>query len=154
MALVDLGLPDSFRVETIRRIQERVPDLAVIAFTGLDDEAMAVEALAAGAQDYLVKGQQDLGLMMRAVRYAIERKRLENAHVQLNRELTNALAEIRALNSTLPLCVNCKSVRNDGGYWERIEEYIRARTRSAVSHVLCPAYAQGLYGDYVVDLPS
>lgn len=75
--LIDLSLPDAHGRESYYRIQEGAPDLPVVAMTGNDDERLAAELVAAGAQDYLIKGQVDARLLSRAMRYAIERKRSE-----------------------------------------------------------------------------
>jgi PAS domain S-box-containing protein len=76
-ALVDLGLPDSSGLGTVMRLQEHAPHLAVVVFTGSDDDQLALDAAKVGAQDYLVKGRVGLDLLRRSLRYAIERKRIE-----------------------------------------------------------------------------
>ncbi len=73
VALLDLSLPDSSELNIVVQIHSRFPDLALIVLTGLDDESMGVEAVRQGAQDYLVKGQLDLNLLIKSIRYAIER---------------------------------------------------------------------------------
>jgi signal transduction histidine kinase len=75
VALLDLNLPDSQGMETFERLHDAAPDLPVVVLTGHNDEAAAVEAVQKGAQDYLVKGQVDGNLLVRSVRYAIERQR-------------------------------------------------------------------------------
>jgi serine phosphatase RsbU (regulator of sigma subunit) len=75
--LLDLGLPDASGFEVLHAVLEAAPNSAVLVLTGLDDEQTGVEALASGAQDYLVKGQVDGSLLGRAIRYARERKRLD-----------------------------------------------------------------------------
>lgn len=77
IVLLDLSLPDAQGRDTFHRIQAGALDLPVVALTGNDDEHLARELVAAGAQDYLVKGQVDALLLARALRYAIERKRSE-----------------------------------------------------------------------------
>ena len=74
--LLDLGLPDSGGLESLIKITQKAPDLPVVVFTGLQDEAMGLEAIKRGAQDYLVKGQINTGVIQRVVQYAIERKRV------------------------------------------------------------------------------
>ena len=75
IALLDLSLPDSQGFETFCDLQGECAEVPIIVLTGLDDEALALEAVQAGAQDYLVKGEEDSRLLVRAMRYAIERKR-------------------------------------------------------------------------------
>ncbi|MBF5095341.1 diguanylate cyclase [Azospirillum sp. INR13] len=77
VVLLDLSLPDSFGLETVTRLHADAPSLPLVVLTGYDDEDFALEILAHGAQDYLVKGQTDGPLMWRAVQHAMARKRLE-----------------------------------------------------------------------------
>ena len=75
--LLDLGLPDSQGLETFTRVYAQAPNVPIVVLTGLNDAEQAVEAVKAGAQDYLVKGEVSGGLLVRAIRYAIERKQAE-----------------------------------------------------------------------------
>jgi PAS domain S-box-containing protein len=77
--LLDLGLPESQGLDTLSRVLAEAPRAPVVVITGLDDEGTAYEAVAEGAQDYLVKGRVDGELLVRAMRYAIERQRAEEA---------------------------------------------------------------------------
>lgn len=79
MIVLDLGLPDAGGVEAVRKVQLAAPAVPLVVLTGLDDEASAIEALHAGAQDYLIKGQMNTSLLVRALRYAIERHGLQMA---------------------------------------------------------------------------
>lgn len=75
--LLDLSLPDSQNLYTLRRIQQAAPYTPIVILSGNDNELMAIEAVRAGAQDYLTKGSDNLGSMLRrSLRYAIERFRL------------------------------------------------------------------------------
>lgn len=76
LVLLDLTLPDADRSETLARVFGKELDTPVVVLTGIDDELLADEALKRGAQDYLVKGQISSQLLVRAIRYAIERHRL------------------------------------------------------------------------------
>ncbi len=77
--LLDLSLPDSHGMDTVRAARAAAGLTPIVVMTGLDDEQKALEALRCGAQDYLVKGQHDGRLLVRALRYARERARIETA---------------------------------------------------------------------------
>lgn len=77
--LLDLGLPDVEGMSAVRRAKAAAPRVPLVVLTGLDDESVAALALQEGAQDYLVKGQIEPRGLLRALRYAIERKILEEA---------------------------------------------------------------------------
>jgi len=77
IVLLDLSLPDSNSLDTVRRIHRDARRTPIVVLTGFADEARGVEAVRQGAQDYLVKGQADSRLLVRAIRYAIERQRIE-----------------------------------------------------------------------------
>ena len=79
VVLLDLSLPDSQGIDTFNRLNDICPDIPIIVMTGNNDEELAVTVVQAGAQDYLVKGQVDAPLLIRAIRYAIERNRLRMA---------------------------------------------------------------------------
>ena len=75
VVLLDLGLPDAQGLPTYHRMRHVQPDLPVIVLTGTDDQELAVIAVRDGAQDFLVKGLFNQGLLTRAIRYAIERQK-------------------------------------------------------------------------------
>jgi PAS domain S-box-containing protein len=77
VALLDLGLPDSQGLSTFTKLRQAAPDLAVVVLTGNSDQELAISALQEGAQDYLVKGHVDVNVLVRAMRYAVERKAAE-----------------------------------------------------------------------------
>ena len=79
VVLLDLTLPDARGLETVARVRATAPHLPIVVLTGLDDEALAVRAVQAGAQDYLVKGTVTGAGVRRAVRHAVERQRLFEA---------------------------------------------------------------------------
>ena len=79
VVLLDLGLPDSSGADTVVRLHRQEPDVPVVVLTGLEDEAVGLQALQEGAQDYLVKNQLQASLLGRSIRYAIERHRIAAA---------------------------------------------------------------------------
>lgn len=76
IVLLDLSLPDADGLETILKLREQELDVPVVILTGHDDEELAVEAMQVGAQDYLVKGEINRQMLVRSLRYALERHRL------------------------------------------------------------------------------
>jgi phosphoserine phosphatase RsbU/P len=91
IVLLDLSLPDSHGLETFVRAHREFPNVPIIVMSGLDDERVAVNAVHEGAQDYLVKGQVSGPLLVRAMRYALERKRTSD-------QLARYADELRARN--------------------------------------------------------
>ena len=77
--LLDLGLPDAQGLEAVRRAHAAARRIPLVVLTGLDDEALAAQALQEGAQEHLIKGQIDTRGLLRALRYAVERKTMEEA---------------------------------------------------------------------------
>jgi serine phosphatase RsbU (regulator of sigma subunit) len=100
--LLDLGLPDARGLDAVRRLHEQLPDVAVVVLTGLSDEYLGAAAVRAGAQDYLVKGQVDGLLLHRVIRYAVERRRLEDTQRQLTEARIVARENARLERGLLP----------------------------------------------------
>jgi two-component system, sensor histidine kinase and response regulator len=92
LILLDLGLPDVEALSAVRRAHIAAPLAPLVVLTGMDDESLAVQALHEGAQDYLIKGQISTQGLLRALRYAIERKVMQ---VELNRARDAALESVR-----------------------------------------------------------
>jgi serine phosphatase RsbU (regulator of sigma subunit) len=101
--LLDLGLPDGQGLDVVRELLTEAADVAVICFTGLNDERSGAAAVAAGAQDYLVKGQVDGDLLNRSIRYAMERRRAEEQSRQLYASQLRAQEYARLERGLLPL---------------------------------------------------
>jgi PAS domain S-box-containing protein len=77
-----------------------------------------------------------------------ERKQAEKEREELILKLENALSEVKKLSGLIPICASCKNIRNDKGYWEKVEVYIRDRSEADFSHDICPDCAQKLYPEY------
>jgi serine phosphatase RsbU (regulator of sigma subunit) len=103
--LLDLGLPDTGELQELRGVRwlaEHMPPLAVVVLTGVADEHLGAEAVRAGAQDYLVKGQVDGAMLNRVIRYAIERLRSEEVQRQLREAQIYARENSRLERGLLP----------------------------------------------------
>jgi hypothetical protein len=78
-----------------------------------------------------------------------DRKKTEEEREQLITQLEEALGEIKTLSGFLPICSSCKRIRDDKGYWNQIESYIRDHSEAEFSHGICPECAKKLYPDFV-----
>jgi len=96
-----------------------------------------------------------LRLFGAAVGYLYTRKRAEEERKNLILELKDALANIKTLKGMLPICAHCKKIRDDKGYWNRIEKYIEDHSQAEFSHGLCPDCRKELYPSLpsVEDIP-
>ncbi len=85
------------------------------------------------------------GFAVGIVRDISERKRMEEEKEELIRQLQDALSRVKKLSGLLPICASCKKIRDDKGYWNQIETYIRAHSEADFSHGICPECAKKLY---------
>ena len=81
--LLDLGLPDAGGIDAVARLSNEAPEIPIVVLTGRDDSALGLRAVREGAQDFLVKDRVDGPLLDRSLRYAVERKRAEQALARL-----------------------------------------------------------------------
>lgn len=115
LILLDLWLPDSQGLETLKQAKDTVPTLPIIVLTSINDRALAIEAVRQDAQDYLVKGQFDGELLVRAINYAIERQRVKaelQQQIERERLMGRMLEQIRqSLNLDTILQTTVEEVR-------------------------------------------
>lgn len=149
LVISDLTVPDSRGLQTFHALREASPRTPIILLTGMDDETMAVQAMQEGAQDYLIKGEITSNLLQRAARYAIERNTLIQERLKLITGLTEAMSKVKMLTGLLPICAGCKKIRNDNGYWEQVENYLKAHSDIEFTHGFCPDCMQRLYPEFV-----
>ncbi len=118
--MLDLSLPDAEGLETLERTHAHAPNLPIVVLTGLDDEALAVRAVREGAQDYLVKGQVTGQVLVRAMRYATERKRaleeLRKSEEYFRSLIENALDIITVLDQAGEIRYSSPSLERILGY--------------------------------------
>jgi PleD family two-component response regulator len=103
-----------------------------------------IEGMEAGADDFLTK-PVDADLLRVRLRAGERILRLERGLAERNRVLETALGEVKKLSGLLPICANCKKIRDDQGYWHQVEHYIKERSDADFTHALCPSCMTELY---------
>jgi DNA-binding response OmpR family regulator len=139
LALLDWEMPGLQGPEVIQRIRNRPSPLPtyVILLTSRDSYADIVQGLRAGADDYVVKPANEDELIAR-VSVGARVVRLQTALAERVRSLEEALANVKALQTLLPMCAYCKSIRNDQNYWEKVETYFTQHSNVSFTHSYCP----------------
>jgi response regulator RpfG family c-di-GMP phosphodiesterase len=111
--------------------------------TESDDQSAGLEI---GADSYMTRpiANRELLARVQAMARIITAERERDRLIE---KLQKAAAEIKILSALLPICANCKKIRDDNGYWEQIETYISDHSNTLFSHSICPECMKKLYGD-------
>lgn len=146
LAILDWMMPEMDGLEVVRRVRAEKAGLQpyVIMLTTKGEKEDVVAGLEAGADDYLTKPFHPAELRARV---DVGRRLLETQD-QLARqvcELRQALDDIKTLQGILPICMHCKKIRNDKGYWEQVEGYISHHSEALFTHSICPECMQKHY---------
>jgi sigma-B regulation protein RsbU (phosphoserine phosphatase) len=132
--IADWMMPVMDGLELCRRIRsERSSYVYMILLTGKDRKEDAVKGLDAGADDY--------------IRKPFEWDELR-ARIRAGERILGLLDKVKTLSGLLPICASCKKIRDDKGYWQNIETYIRERSDTEFTHGYCPECAKKLYPKY------
>lgn len=119
--------------------------LPVIFLTANSDEAVLEQAKISEPFAYLLKPFEERQLRTN-IEMALYKSRMERERERLTRELQDALATIKTLSGLLPICAWCKNVRDDSGYWMRVEQYVEQHSQATFSHSVCPDCASRYFG--------
>lgn len=147
--LLDVMMPGIDGFETCRQLKANplVKDIPVIFMTALDGTTDEVKGFELGAVDYITKPIQMIRVLAR-IKTHLALRNLQKSLEAKNAQLEEALAKIKTLKGLLPICSNCKKIRDDKGYWHQVEAYVRAHSDAQFSHGICPDCMQTLYSDY------
>jgi sigma-B regulation protein RsbU (phosphoserine phosphatase) len=153
LILMDVLMPDIDGVAACRRIKQQahLRDIPIIMVTAQTDLNNLRDAFSAGAMDYInkpVNGVELLARVSSALTLKSEmdcRKEREAELRRSNEDLQRALREVKVLRGLIPICASCKNIRNDGGFWQQLEEYIGEHSEAEFSHGLCQPCLKKLY---------
>ena len=154
--LLDVMMPDIDGFETCRRLKEseQTQNIPIIFMTALSDTVDEVKGLQLGAVDYITKPIQvetvlarlNTHLKIQEMQQALQQ---QNEELQFkNQLLQEALDTVKTLRGLLPICANCKSIRDDAGYWHQVEDFIKTHSEADFSHSICPDCFLKLYPEY------
>ncbi len=146
VVLMDIEMPDIDGLEAAKRIQDQGA-IPIVVLSAYDDDILVERAGKVGVSTYLTKPATTREIE-RAIVMALARHKDLMKCWQLNKELTAALEEIETLRGILPLCSFCKKIRNDAGYWEQVDVYIKKHTSAEISHSVCPDCIKKHYPEY------
>ncbi|MDH4101666.1 MAG: response regulator [Nitrospirota bacterium] len=143
---MDIEMPEMNGIEAATLIQKTCPTPVVILTVYAENEVV-VEAAEAGVGAYLVKPPKSDELN-RAILIAMARFNDLMELKKLNAELTEAIERVKVLSGLLPICANCKNIRDDKGYWNNVEKYIAEHSDATFTHSICPECMIKLYPDF------
>jgi len=154
LAVMDWMMPEMDGLELLRRIRTLKTDQPpyLVMLTTKNDKADVIAGLDAGANDYLTK-PFDSGELRARVEVGRRMVEMQDALAAKIEELRQAIGQIKTLRGIVPICANCKKIRNDQGYWDMVEDYVSHHTEAQFSHSICPECLKRLYPDFVRDKP-
>jgi DNA-binding response OmpR family regulator len=139
IAVLDWMMPEMDGVEVCQRVRRQTnrPYIYLLLLTAKSQKEEVAAGLEAGADDYVIKpfDPDELRARLKVGQRVVELERTLDKRVQ---DLQAALDDVKKLKSLLPICMYCKSVRDDKDYWRQIDEYIYTETGTDFSHGICP----------------
>jgi DNA-binding response OmpR family regulator len=154
LVILDWMMPEMDGLEVLRRVRA-LPACAgnadrppyILMLTSKTDKAEVIAGLDAGANDYLSK-PFDPGELCARVEVGRRMVEMQDKLAEKIGELQRALAEIKTLRGLVPICASCKKIRDDKGYWNQVEVYVRDHTEAEFSHGICPECIKKLYPEF------
>jgi phosphoserine phosphatase RsbU/P len=149
LAILDWMLPLMDGLEVVRRVRSLATEWQpyIIMLTTRGDKGDIIHGLEAGANDYLAK-PFDAGELRARVEVGCRMITMQDALACKIEELRQALDQIKTLRGILPICASCKKIRDDQGYWNQVEVYVREHTEAEFSHGICPECVRKLYPEW------
>ncbi len=139
LILLDIVMPDMDGHEVCRRLKvhtrsKSIPLIFLTAKTSSEDETSGFKL---GADDYITKPFNPMVVNAR-VKMHLELKQYRDQLEEKNRQLQKALDDIKQLSTIVPICAQCKKIRDDAGYWQQVEQFIATHLDARFTHGYCP----------------
>ena len=147
LILLDVILPDADGQTLCKRIKTdpTFKNIFVVLISGTKTESVAqAEGLELGADGYIARPLTNRELLAR-VNAMVRILRAERERDRLIVQLEEALAKVKKLSGLLPICAGCKKIRDDNGYWNQIELYLKEHSDAIMTHSICPECAKKYY---------
>lgn len=158
--LLDIMMPEMNGFEVCRELKRipKIKRIPIIFITGLQDTENIARGFEYGGVDYIAQPFKNAELLARLkthielknsrerlLKTVAREKSTKKRLINLIKRLKKARKQIKTLSGFIPICAHCKNIRDDKGYWSRIETYISSRTEAQFSHGLCPDCMKELY---------
>jgi PleD family two-component response regulator len=149
LILLDVIMPVMNGYEVCQKLKENplTENIPIIFLTMLESEEDEARGFDLGVNDYIIKPIMPIRLKTR-IKNQLDLNRKSELLVKKNIELQKAVEHINTLHGILPICSYCKQIRNDGGAWQQIEEYVRANSEAEFSHGICPDCLKKNFPDF------
>jgi len=144
LVLMDINLGRGISgIEAAQQIN-RYFDIPVVFVTAHSNDAILQKASAAGPYGYVLKPFEDSALRV-TIEIALSKHQLDQERTRILEELGASIARVKTLRGLLPICSRCHKIRDDEGYWKRVEVYIQQHTDATCKHGICPDCLLNLY---------
>ena len=160
IVITDIRMPVLDGLKMASAIQSERKETLIIVTTAHSDLSSMLEAIDIGIDHYVMKpvDYAKLGVAISKCAEIVAFRRAEAAYQaereKLIKDLQDVLAKVKLLSGFLPICSSCKKIRDDKGYWQQIEAYIRDHSEAEFSHGICPDCGKKLYPGYYSDPDS
>ncbi len=152
LVILDWIMPDMDGIEVLRRVRNLHNDRPpyIIMLTTKAEKKDIVSALDSGADEYLTKPFDPDELQAR-VEVGCRMVKMQDTLADKIEKLNSSVNEVKTLRGILPICSNCKKIRDDKGYWHQVEAYIQEHSDVKFSHGLCQECTEKLHPDFIAD---
>lgn len=140
--LTDLRLPGLEGVQIVKELRAFNPAVPIIVMSAYGDDALGLETLKFGGDDFLHKDQIGPLILRRVLNYAIERRKMAKDLLQVKAERDSALAVLKQVEDLLPICSWCRKIKGEQEEWMEMETFLKRNGGQTITHGICPDCAK------------